>query len=63
MENRSIEELKAGFERYYTEHLLPIAQVTEKIRQQYLHYFVLGCLFAFVTVPGIILWIFMREQK
>ena len=63
MENRSIEELKAGFERYYTEHLLPIAQVTEKIRQQYLHYFVLGCLFAFITVPGIILWIFNYQEQ
>ena len=63
MENRSIEELKAGFERFYTEHLLPIAQVTEKIRQKYLHYFIIGCLFAFVTVPGIILWIINYQEQ
>lgn len=63
MENRSIAELKAGFERFYTEHLLPIAQVTEKIRQKYLHYFIFGCLFAFVTVPAIILWIINYQEQ
>ena len=63
MENRSIEELKAGFERFYTERLLPIAQVTEKIRQKYLHYFIIGSLFAFVTVPVIILWIINHQEQ
>ena len=63
MENRSINELKAGFERFYTEHLLPIVQATEKIRQKYLHYFMLGCLFAFVTIPAIILWIAYYQEK
>ena len=63
MENRSIAELKAGFERFYTERLLPIVQTTEKIRQKYLHYFIIGCLFAFVTVPAIILWIFEHQEE
>lgn len=63
MENRSIEELKSGFERFYTERLLPIAQGTEKIRQKYLHYLTIGCLFAFVTVPAIILWIINYQEQ
>ncbi len=63
MENRSIEELKAGFERFYTENLLPIAQVTENIRKKYLRYFIIGCLFAFVSIPAIMFWIFTHQEQ
>lgn len=63
MENRDINELKSGFERFYTEHLLPILQMTEKIRQKYLRYFILSCLFAFVSVPAIIFWIIEHQEE
>lgn len=63
MENRSIDELKAGFERFYTENLLPIAQVTENIRKKYLRYFIIGCWFAFVSIPAIMFWIFTHQEQ
>lgn len=63
MENRSIEELKAGFERFYTEHLLPITQLTEKIRQKYLHYFIIGIVLALIIEPAIILWLIEHQEQ
>lgn len=63
MENRSIEELKAGFERFYTENLLPIAQETENIRKKYLRYFIIGCCAAFIAIPAVFFWILERKEQ
>ena len=62
MENRSIEELRNGFDAFYQEKLLPLAQHMEKMRQKYFWRFIIGCLSAFVLVP-IIVYLTIKHQE
>ena len=49
MENRSIDELKAGFDNFWRQKLLPYQQELEKTRKKYLHIFLLH--FCLVVLP------------
>ncbi len=62
MENRSIEELRNGFDAFYQEKLLPLAQQMEKLRQKYFWCFIIGCVAAFILVP-IIVYLTIRHQE
>ena len=51
MENRSIDELKAGFDNFWMQKLLPYQQELEKTRKKYLRIFLLH--FCLVTLVAI----------